>query len=132
MQLHRHLVQKLLGKAGLATLAMGGFLLLVGAPSAKAQGWDDCNRRVANANYQLHEAIEHYGYFSRAAKYWRHEQHEAYEQLERFQRQEARERARREHEWREHERREWREHHRDRDDYRYRDGDRDRRERDRP
>jgi hypothetical protein len=99
--------KSLLGKTALASAILGGFLLLVGTPGAKAQSWDDCNRRTTYSNFQLHEAIEHYGYFSPQARYWRRQQHEAYEQVERYQRNEARQRARREHERREH--------HRDRD-----------------
>jgi hypothetical protein len=117
MRLHRHLVRMLFGKAALAAGLLVGFLLLAGAPGAKAQGWGDYDRRVENANFQLHEAIEHFGYNSPQARYWRHEQHEAYEQVERYRRYEARERARQEREWRKHERREWREHYRDRREY---------------
>jgi hypothetical protein len=62
-------------------LVMGVLALLVVAPRAKANDWDDCNRRIANANYQLHEAVEDYGYASPQANYWRHELHEAYEEL---------------------------------------------------
>jgi hypothetical protein len=98
-------------KAALATAALGGFLLFAGAPSAKANDWDDCNRRATYADWQLRVSIGHFGYYSPQASYWRHERHEAYERLERYRRREWRER-----EWREHE---WREHHRDHDGYRY-------------
>jgi hypothetical protein len=95
---------KLLGKAALAAAAFGGFLLLAGAPSAKANDWDDCNRRVDRAEWKLQEAVEHHGYYSRQADHGRHELRE------------ERERCWREHEWREH---------RDSDRHRY-DRDRDR------
>jgi hypothetical protein len=85
-------------KAALATAALGGFLVLAGAPSAKANDWDDSNRRVHYAEWRYHEAVEHFGPYSREARYWAHERHEAYEH-------------------REHLRHEWREHHHD-DDYR--------------
>ena len=125
MQLCKHLMKSLLGKAALATVTLGGFLLFVGVPGAKANDWDDCNRRVAYTEWRFHEAVEHFGYYSPETQYWRHERHEAYEQLEHYL-----------HEWREHERREWRErewrehewreHHRDYDGRRYyRDWDRD-------
>jgi len=118
MQLHRHLLKALFGKAALATAALSGFLLFAGAPAAKANDWDGCNRRVAYSEWRLHESIEYFGYYSPQARYWRHERHEAYEQLERYSRQERREHDRREHEWREH--------HRDYDGHRYyRDRDRD-------
>jgi len=118
IELHKHLLKSVFGKILLATAALGGFLLFAGAPSAKANDWDDCNRRAAYSNWRLHESIEHFGYYSPQATYWRHERHEAYAQLQRYRRQEWRERA-----WREHE---WREHHRDHHDHRYyRDRDRD-------
>ncbi len=118
MQLHKHLQKSIFGKAALAAAVLSGFLLFAGAPSVKANDWDDCNRRAAYSDWRLHESIEHFGYYSPQARYWRHEHHEAYEQLERYRRREWRERA-----WREHE---WREHHRDYDGHRYyRDRDRD-------
>jgi len=86
-------------KAALATAALGGFLVLAGAPSAKANEWDNSNRRVNYTEWRYHEAVEHFGPYSREARHWAHERHEAYEHLE-------------------HVRHEWREHHRDRDDYR--------------
>ena len=94
-------------KAALATLALGGFLVLAGAPAAKADGWDDCNRRVSYTEWRYHEAVEHFGPYSSEARHWAHERHEAYERLERYRHS----------------------HYRDRDDYRYyhRDGDWDRR-----
>jgi hypothetical protein len=101
---------KLFGKATLATAALGGFLLFAGAPSAKANDWENCNRRVDRAEWKLHEAIEHHGFYSRQADHWRHELREEHERCWRERR-----------EWREHE---WREHQRYRE-YRY-DYDRDR------
>jgi hypothetical protein len=120
MRLHKHLLKSVFGTTVLATAALSGFLLFAGAPGAKANDWDDCNRRAAYSDWRLHESIEHFGYYSPQAAYWRHERHEAYEQLERYRRHEWREHERRE--WREHE---WREHHRDYDGRRY-DRDRDR------
>src|SRR5947209_7858785 len=102
MRLHKHLLKSVFGKAALATAALSGFLLFAGAPSAKANDWDDCNRRAAYADWRLQVSIEHFGYYSPQAGYRRH-QWRAHEWRER--------------EWREHE---WREHHRDYDGYRYR------------
>jgi hypothetical protein len=119
MQLHKRLLMSIFGKTVMATAVLGGLLLSAGAPSAKANDWDDCNRRAVYAEFRLHQSIEFFGYYSPQAAYWRHERHEAYEQLERYRRREWRERA-----WREHE---WREHHREYDGHRYyRDRDRDR------
>ncbi len=118
MQVHKHLMKSVFGKTTLAAAVLSGFLFFAGAPSAKANDWDDCNRRAAYAEFRLHQSIAYFGYYSPQAAYWRHERHEAYERLERYRRHEWRER-----EWREHE---WREHHGDYDDHRhYRDRDRD-------
>src|SRR5260370_28206396 len=100
MRLHEHLLKSVSGKAALATAALSGFLLFAGTPSAKANEWDDCNRRAAYADWRLHVSIEHFGYYSPEAGYWRHERHEAYERVERYRRHQWRA-----HEWRE---REWR------------------------
>lgn len=104
-------------------MMLGGLALFAGAPSAKANDWDDCNRQIARANWQLHEAIEDYGYRSPQANYWRHELHEAYERQEHLRR-EFRGEQWREQEWRDSGRRNY---YRDRDDRGYeRDRDRDR------
>jgi hypothetical protein len=90
------MLKSLLGKAALATAALGGLLLFAGAPGAKANEWEDCNRRVNYTDYRLRQSIDRYGYYSREANHWRHERHEAVERCERYRRG--------------HERREWREH----------------------
>lgn len=74
---------KSFGRTAVAALGLSGFLL-VGAPKAKADGYDDCNRRIAFTEYRLHESIEHFGYYSPQARHWRHERAEAYERLERY------------------------------------------------
>ena len=81
MPLHTHLLKSLFGKAALATAALGGFLLFAGASSVQAADRYDCNRdhAVRYDEHRVHEAIEHHGYYSREANYWRHERHEAYE-----------------------------------------------------
>ena len=84
-------------KTALASLALGGFLALTGAPAAKADSWDDCNRRVSYTEYRYHEAVEHFGPYSKQARHWAHERSEAYEHLDRYRRS----------------------HFRDHDDYRY-------------
>ncbi len=99
MQFRKQLLRSIFGKAALAAIVLGG-LLLFGAPKAKADGFDDCNRRISFSEYRLHEAIEHFGYYSPQANHWRHEREEAYERLERY-------RYNHRHEdWREHERHE--------------------------
>jgi hypothetical protein len=95
------MLKSLLGKAALATAALGGFLLFAGAPGAKAHD-RDCNRRVDYTEYRLRDSIYRYGYYSREANHWRHERHEAIERCNR---------ERWQHD------REWRERHRDWDRY---------------
>src|SRR5712664_1518620 len=53
MHLHGHLWKSLFGKAALATAALSAFLLLPGAPSARANDWDSCNRRAAYVEFRL-------------------------------------------------------------------------------
>ena len=71
----------ILGKAALATAALG-FFLAAGAPAAKANDWDDCNRRIAYTDMRYREAVERFGPYSSAARHWAHERHEAYERQE--------------------------------------------------
>jgi hypothetical protein len=73
----------LFGKSVLATVALGLFLA-AGAPAAKANGWDDCNRRVSYSDLRYHQAVERFGPYSRDARYWAHERHVAYERCERY------------------------------------------------
>ena len=83
-------------KTALAIAALG-FLLAAGAPAAKANDWDDCNRRLSYTEWRYHEALERFGPYSSQARHWAHERREAYERIE-------------------HLRHEYREHHRDWDD----------------
>jgi len=96
MKVHAQRFRSMFNKAALATAALAGFLLFAAAPSAKANDWDDCNRRVSYTEWRYHEAVERFGPYSRQARHWAHERHEAYERQE-------------------HLRHEWREHHRDGD-----------------
>lgn len=89
-----HLFSSLLGKAAMAAVALGGFVLFTGAPAAKANDSDDCNRRAAYADYRYHEAVEHSGPYSSSTRHWAHERREAFERCARHNR-------------------EWREHHHD-------------------
>ena len=61
---------------GFASAALAGLLALGTAPQAQA---DDCQRRVARADHNLHETIEHRGYQSEQAEHARHELQEARE-----------------------------------------------------
>lgn len=80
------LFRSILGKSTLAALALGSFLFFAGAPAAKADSWNDCNRRVAYTTYRYREAVENFGPHSPAARHWAHERHEAYEHLARCRR----------------------------------------------
>jgi hypothetical protein len=105
MKLHLFSFGSIFRKTALAAAALGGFLLFAGAPGAKANDWDDCNRRAAYTDSRYREAVERFGPYSREAKHWYHERHEAYERVEHY-------------------RHEWREHHRDGYDRYHRDWDR--------
>lgn len=58
-----------------AGIALAGIFALSGQAQA-----DDCQRRIARADHNLHEAIEHRGYQSEQAEHARHELREAREQ----------------------------------------------------
>ena len=86
-----HLLRFFSAKAMTVTAVLGGFLLFAGAGPAKANASADCNRRVAYTDWRYHEAVEHFGPYSSAARHWAHEHHEALERCARYERQ-----------WREH------------------------------
>ena len=81
-----HPFSSFFGKAVTAAVAVGGFLLFAAAAPAKANAWDDCNRRVAYTEWRYHEAREHSGPYSSAARHWAHEHHEALERCARYER----------------------------------------------
>jgi hypothetical protein len=81
MSLNSPSLKSILGKIS-PVIVLGALSFLAVAPRARADDWDDCNRRIAHARWQLHEAIEDHGYDSRQARHWRHELHEEYERQE--------------------------------------------------
>jgi hypothetical protein len=84
MRIAKGLGKAVFGRAAIAAVVLSGLLFLAGAPAANAADRDSCERRIAKADYKLHEAIEHHGYYSRQAEHWRHERREAYEHCERY------------------------------------------------
>jgi hypothetical protein len=85
-----------MGSMALATAVLGGLMLFSGASNAKAQDRYDYyryGRQVQYTNRRVHEAADRYGYLSREAKHWRHQNHEARERARPFR-----------HEYREHHR----------------------------
>ena len=74
-----HLFRSFSGKGMTATAVLGGSLLFAGAGPAEANALADCNRRVAYTDWRYHEAVEHFGPYSSAARHWAHEHHEALE-----------------------------------------------------
>jgi hypothetical protein len=70
----------------LASLVFGAFLLLSGAPAAKANGWEDCHRRISYTEMRYYQAIERFGPYSSAARHWAEERAEAFARLERYRR----------------------------------------------
>ena len=104
-------------KQKLANLAMSilsgtlltAALLLTAAPRAHAEDIDRCQRRVAHAEHELHEAIERHGRHSRQAD---HERRELHAVRERCWREQHRWWDEHEHRWRTE--RDWDEHDHDR------------------
>jgi len=84
MKINLHVFRSVFGKTILASAVMGGFLLFAGVPSAKANGWDDCNRRVSYTQSRYREAVERHGPYSSAARHWAHERNEAYARCDRY------------------------------------------------
>jgi hypothetical protein len=72
---------KILGKTAIATFALG-LLLAAGAPAAKANDWDDCNRRVSFTEMRYNEAVARFGPYSSQARHWAYERHAAFERRE--------------------------------------------------
>ncbi len=71
--------KKFFGKAMLAAAAFVGLLAFAGTPSARADEYARCQRRIAKADHRLHEAVEHHGWDSRQADKADHRLHEAVE-----------------------------------------------------
>jgi hypothetical protein len=97
-------------KNTLAALALGGILVFAAAPAAKANAWEDCQRRVDYSSYRYYEAVERFGPYSREARHWAHEREEASERWNRLRRDHYRE---------------YDDHYRDHDRHEHRDHDRD-------
>jgi hypothetical protein len=87
-----------------------GLFLFMSVPRIQAESVERCQRRIAHAEHELHEAIEHHGRRSRQADHERRELHEA---RERCWREHHRWWDEHEHRWRE--QRDWDEHDHDRD-----------------
>jgi hypothetical protein len=85
MKLHPFNFKSLLGKTALATAALG-FFLAAGAPAAKANDWDDCNRRISYSEMRYRQSVERFGPYSSQARHWQHERHEAYERMQHLRR----------------------------------------------
>ena len=66
-------------KSLLAIAALAAFLLWAAMPRLQAEDQDRCQRRVAHAEHELHEAIEKHGHHSRQANHERRELHAARE-----------------------------------------------------
>lgn len=83
MKLPALLFRSVFSKTAVAALTLGGVLCFAGAPAARANSWEDCNRRVAYTNFRYDQAVGRFGPYSREARHWAHERHEAYEHLAR-------------------------------------------------
>ena len=65
-----HRLKTSFGKTVLATAALTGFMMLGSAPRAHAE---DCQKRIAKADHNLHKAAERHGWESPEASRWRRE-----------------------------------------------------------
>jgi hypothetical protein len=74
---------KMLLNTTLASVLAGGFLLLGGATTIRADDFDSCHRNVDKWEDKLERDIQRHGYDSRQANYDRHELGEARESCER-------------------------------------------------
>ena len=54
-------------------------LLFTAVPQLHAEDYERCQRRIAHADHELHEAVERHGRHSEQAEHKRHELHEARE-----------------------------------------------------
>lgn len=76
-ELHMRLCsQHIFHKVAFCSAALAGILMLYSTPRVFA---DDCQRQVAKADHDLHEAIEQHGYNSKEAEHERVELHTARE-----------------------------------------------------
>ena len=80
----KSIVRTMFVKTAVATVALGGFLLLAGAPGVQANDWDNCHRRVAYTDARYHQALERFGPYSRNARHWAYERRIALEHCRRY------------------------------------------------
>jgi hypothetical protein len=92
-------------RSPLSLVILAALLLSAAVPRLQAETLDRCQRRVAHAEHELHEAIERHGHQSRLANHERRELHSARERCWR-----ERHRWWDEHERRWHTERDWNEH----------------------
>jgi hypothetical protein len=69
-------------KTALASALAGGFLLLGGAATVRADDIDSCRQNVEKWESRLERGIDHHGVYSRQANHDRHELAEARENCE--------------------------------------------------
>jgi len=63
----------------LPAIALAATLFFTATPRLHAETYDHCQRRIAHADHELHEAIERHGRHSPEADHKRHELREARE-----------------------------------------------------
>lgn len=73
MELRKQVIKSVIGKAALATAALGGFLFFSGAPSAQGRDWNDYRRPIVRR-----EVIVNRGYFGPRAEYFAPGRHEVF------------------------------------------------------
>jgi hypothetical protein len=70
----------MLSKVVLASIALGAFMILGGAGTARADDWRSCEEKIAHEQHELDRAIARHGYSSRQADHERRELDRLYAQ----------------------------------------------------
>ena len=63
----------MLNKAMFAGIALGAFMILGGASTARADDWRSCEEKIEHEQHELDRAIARHGYYSRQADHERRE-----------------------------------------------------------
>jgi hypothetical protein len=63
----------MLRRAMWAGIALGAFLILGGASTARADDWRSCGEKIAHEQHELDRAIARHGFYSRQADHERRE-----------------------------------------------------------
>ncbi|HMI53726.1 MAG TPA: hypothetical protein VK525_19585 [Candidatus Saccharimonadales bacterium] len=76
MELSKRLLKSVLGKAAVATMALGGFLIFAGAPGAQARPVGYYRHPVVRYAHPIGRTVVVNRYYGPRADYWRFHRHE--------------------------------------------------------